>query len=156
MRTTGNLGYRRRGGLPRGLLACAALWAAGWTAPPSTLAAEAFDSKKADFTLAYNNEVSSFRDAAAVVLPGAAMTLQVTSGPAGEYTVTAATGIVNPYAPRKWRWHAPAAGGDARLRFERSNTRHAIHLQVLVMVPATEVRDGMLNGYRIGFTPIGR
>jgi hypothetical protein len=35
-------------------------------------------SRKAGFTVAYNNEASPFRDAAAFVLPGAAMILQRT------------------------------------------------------------------------------
>ncbi len=134
-------------------MACAALWAVGWSGQPPPLAADSFDPERADFTIAYNNEVSSFRAAAAVVLPGATMTLQVTGGPAGEYTMTTKTGAVNPYAPRKWRWHAPAEPGMYDLRFEGSKARDAIHLHVFVMVPASAVRDGMLNGYRIGQYP---
>ena len=64
-------------------MACAAIWAIGWTGQPLPRAADSFDPGHADFTIAYNNEVSSFRAAAAVVLPGATMTLQVTGGPRG-------------------------------------------------------------------------
>src|SRR6185295_10538469 len=93
-------GERRTiGRLPRVLMACAAVWAAGWSGQPPTLAADSFDPGKADFTIAYDNEVSSFRVAAAVVQPGGTITLQVTAGPAGEYTMTTKTGAVNPYAP---------------------------------------------------------
>ena len=120
---------------------------------PPPLAAGSFDPGKADFTIAYNNEVSSFRAAAAVVLPGATMTLQVTAGPAGEYTMTAKTGAVN-------RTRLGSGGGARRwsqglydLRFEGSKAADAIHLHVFVMVPASAVRDGMLNGYRIGQYP---
>ena len=67
--------------------------------------------------------------------------------------MTTKTGAVNPYAPRKWRWHAPVAPGFYELRFEGSKARDAIHLHVFVMVPASAVTDGMLNGYRIGRYP---
>jgi hypothetical protein len=134
------------------LLACAALCAAG-VVSSSPVAAEGFEPKRADFTVSYNNEVSPFRDAAAFVLPGAPMTLQVTEGPAGEYTLTTKAGAVQPYAPRKWRWQAPSETGMYDLRFEGSKARHAIELHVFVMVPASAVRDGVLNGYRIGEYP---
>ena len=134
------------------LIACAALWvaSAGW---PYPAAADAFDPKKADFTVAYNNEVSPFRDAAAFVLPGETMTLQVTDGPAGEYTLKTKTGVVKAFGPRKWRWIAPAEPGMYDLRFEGSKATESIELHVFVMVPATAVRGGVLNGYRIGQYP---
>ena len=137
---------------PRVLIACAALWlaSAGWS---SLAAADGFEAKKAGFAVAYNNEVSPFRDAAAFVLPRETMTLQVTEGPAGEYTLKTNAGLVNPAGPRKWRWNAPAEPGVYDLRFEGSNVKESIELHVFVMVPATAVKDGMLNGYRIGQYP---
>jgi hypothetical protein len=139
--------------LTHGLIACAALWAAGGGGRSSLLAADAFESKKADFTIAYHGEVSSFRHAAVFVLPGAALTLQVTDGPAGEYWLKTKTGMVNVYAPRTWRWQAPAEPGLYDLRVEGARAKHAIDLHVFVMVPASAVRDGMLNGYRMGQYP---
>ena len=141
--------------LRHGLVACAAVGAAaaGRTGLSSPLVAGAFDSETAGFTVAYNNEVSPFRDAAAFVLPGAAMTLQVTEGPSGDYVLKTKTGLVNPYAPRKWRWQAPAEPGLYELRFEGAKARHAIELNVFVMVPASAVKNGVLNGYRIGQYP---
>ena len=139
--------------LPHGLIACVALCAGGGAGRSYLLAADAFDSKKADVTIAYNGEVSSFRDAAAFVLPGAALTLQVTDGPAGEYWLKTKTGKVNAYAPRKWRWQAPAEPGLYDLRVEGAKAEHAIDLHVFVMVPASAVRDGVLNGYRMGQYP---
>ena len=40
--------------------------------------------------------------------------------------------------------------GCYELRFEGPKVRDAIQLNVFVMVPASAVSDGMLNGYRIG------
>jgi hypothetical protein len=141
--------------LRRGLVACAAVAAAaaGGAGLSSALVAEVFDPEKAGFTVAYNNEVSPFRDAAAFVLPGAAMTLEVTEGPPGDYVLKTMTGLVNPYAPRKWRWQAPAEPGLYELRVEGVKARHAIELNVFVMVPASAVKNGVLNGYRIGQYP---
>ena len=151
--TTRNSGRRRLRSPSHSLTLCAALYAAGSAVPPPLIAADVFDPRRADFTVAYNNEVSPFRDAAAFVLPGATMTLQVTEGPAGEYTLKTKTGVVNSRGPRTWRWTAPAEPGMYDLRFEGSKARHAIDLHVFVMVPASAVKDGVLNGYRIGRYP---
>jgi hypothetical protein len=137
--------------VPHGLIACAAL-AAGVAGRSSLLAADLFDPKQTNFTIAYNNEVSTFREAAAFVLPGTSMTLQVTEGP-GEYWLKTKTGRVDPYAPRKWRWRAPAEPGVYDLRVEGSQATHGIDLHVFVMVPASAARDGVLNGYRMGQYP---
>jgi len=139
--------------LPHRLIACAVLSVASGVGLSSVFAADRFEPGKADFTIAYNDEVSSFRDAAAFVLPGAALTLRVTDGPAGEYWLKAKTGEVNPAAPRNWRWRAPAEPGLYDLRVEGAKAQHAIDLHVFVMVPVSAVRDGVLNGYRIGRYP---
>ncbi len=116
-------------------------------------AADGFDPKTADFAVAYNNETSRYRDAAAFVLPGAAMTLQAVDGPAGDYTLTTKTGVVNQYGSGKWRWVAPVQTGVYDLRFEGPNNEDPIDLHVFVMVPASAARDGVLNGYKIGQYP---
>jgi hypothetical protein len=150
--TTRNSGRRPLRSLLAGAIACAALLAVGGGAWPLR-AADTFDPKRTDFTLGYNNESTSFRDAAAFVLPGATLTLQVTAGPPGEYTVETKTGVVTPAGSRKWRWKAPSEPGVYDLRIEGSKADDAIDLHVFVMVPASAVRNGMLNGYRIGEYP---
>ena len=113
--------------LPHGLMACAALWAAsaGW---PSPAAADGFDPKKADFTVAYNTEVSPFRDAAAFVLPGETMTLQVTDGPAGEssfnWRYPGAPTSTTPCRRSRWSASMPAASVETR-SVRSSSTREA-------------------------------
>jgi hypothetical protein len=133
-------------------MACAVAWLLGGTRWP-LLGARPFDAKTARFAIAFNNEVSTYRDAAAFVLPGAALALQATNGPAGEYTLTATSGVVTPEGPRKWRWTAPNVSGVYDLRFEDPRRVSSIDLHVFVMVLASAVRGGMLNGYRIGEYP---
>jgi hypothetical protein len=57
-------------------------------------------------------------------------------------------GPVTPAGPGRWVWTAPDEPGVVPLRLDAPQGR--IDLNVLVMVPATEVKDGRLNGYRIG------
>lgn len=57
-------------------------------------------------------------------------------------------GVVPPASPGQWRWTAPSEPGIVPLRLEGPQGR--VDLTVLVMVPADQVRDEMLNGYRIG------
>lgn len=57
-------------------------------------------------------------------------------------------GPVDPIAPGRWVWTAPGEPGVVPIRLDAPQGR--IDLNVLVMVPATSVKDGMLNGYRIG------
>jgi hypothetical protein len=135
------------------LSALSALWVLGSAPPPAILLAAGYDPKTADFTIAFNSEVSAYYDTPAFVLPGAALNVQVVDGPAGQYTLTTKTGVVNREGTRRWRWVAPAEPGAYDLRFEGPGKREPIDLHVFVMVPASEVRDGVLNRYKIGQYP---
>jgi Peptidase M15 len=135
------------------LTAICALLMPGRAPWPATLEAAAFEPGTADFAIAVNNEVSAYRDVAAFVLPGAAMTVQVVHGPPGEYMLTAKTGVVARKGPRTWRWVAPPQPGTYDLLVEGPKKEELTDLHVFVMVPASAVRDGVLNGYRIGQYP---
>jgi hypothetical protein len=54
-------------------------------------------------------------------------------------------------APRKWKWTAPQRSGTYDLKFEGPGKSIVLH--AFVLVPASRVRKGMLNGYRIGSYP---
>jgi hypothetical protein len=135
------------------LTAMCALWVLRSTPRPAMLAAAGFDPKTADFAIAFNNEVSAYRDAAAFVLPGASLTVQAVDGPAGQYTLTAKSGVVTRDGARRWRWVAPREPGAHDLRFEGPKKKEPIDLHVFVMVPASAARNGVLNGYQIGRYP---
>ena len=116
-----------------------------------------FDTKAASFSITFSGESAAYRDVSASVLPGATLALEA-SGPPGDYTLQAADGgVVTSGAPRQWHWRAPRVPGVYDLRFgspvAKDKDQDAIVLHVFVMVPATEVRDGFLNGYRIGQYP---
>jgi hypothetical protein len=135
------------------LAATYALCVLGGVPRPAILAAASFDPKTADFAIAFNDEVSAYYDAAAFVLPGAALTVQAVDGPAGQYTLTTRTGVVTREGARRWRWVAPRGPGAYDLRFEGPKRKEPIDLHVFVMVPASAARNGVLNGYEIGQYP---
>jgi hypothetical protein len=136
-----------------GLTALCALGGLGSIPPPAISAAARFDPKTADFAIGFNSEVSPYYDTAAFVLPGAALNVQAVNGPAGQYTLTTKTGVVTRDGARKWRWVAPTETGVYDLRLEGPKKKEPIDLHVFVMVPASAVRNGVLNGYKIGQYP---
>ena len=65
---------------------------------------------------------------------------------------------MTPGTTRAWRWRAPRTPGVYDLRVEGPvrksvSARDVITLHVFVMVPASEARNGSLNGYKIGDYP---
>src|SRR5207244_1265231 len=118
--------------------------------------ASGFDRKTADFAVAFNDQIASNRDMAAFVMPATPMTFEVVERPSGTYSLTAEKGTVAQFDRHKWRWTAPEKPGVYTLRFEGPakllqslRQKDVIELRVFVIVPATAIRDGMLNGYKI-------
>jgi len=107
----------------------------------------------ASFALAYHGEVTAYRDAATFVMPKAAMSFEALNGPSGDYRLRTDAGTAVQIAARKWRWIAPDRPGSYVLKFDGPDAKDAITMHAFVMVPATEVRNGLLNGYRIGGYP---
>jgi len=54
---------------------------------------------------------------------------------------------------RSWQWDAPATPGLFNLEVKGPSGTDTITLRAFVMVPAAHVKDGYLNGYRIGTYP---
>ena len=119
----------------------------------STVAGNTFDTKTADFALTFNGETSAYRDTAAFVLPRATMTIEAVGGPPGDYAADTHDGVLVQQGLRRWRYTAPARAGDYVVSVDGPMKKDTITLHVFVMVPASEVRNGLLNGYRIGGYP---
>jgi len=122
-----------------------------WT---SVTAAEKVPAKTASYALAFQDVVSAYHDIAMFVLPDARVGIDAVGGPPGDYVMTTSEGVAEQLAARRWRWTAPArAGVVATLHFEGPAHGDAIDVHAFVMVPASAVKDGLLNGYRIGTYP---
>jgi len=120
--------------------------------------AATFDTKIAPFSISFNGETSAYRDMATFVMPNARMTVEVVGGPAADaFTLKTEEGASVTQGGRAWRWTAPAAPGKYDLKISPSdgNDDHKadITLHVFVMTPSADVRNGYLNGYRIGNYP---
>jgi hypothetical protein len=122
-------------------------------APAAPMRAEKFDTRTADFAVSYNGETSAYRDTSAFVLPRAAIAIQAVGGPPGDYVLTAKDGTAIQHGARKWHYTAPNRPGLYKLSLDGPAKKDGITLHVFVTVPASEVRNGLLNGYRIGQYP---
>jgi hypothetical protein len=116
--------------------------------------AATFDTRTASFALTFHDETSGYRDAAAIVMPGAALIVNTVGGPPGDYAAVTSTGTLVQQGTHQWRWTAPDRPGSYQITFEGPGKNDAIALHTFVMVPATEVKDGLLHGYRIGAYPV--
>jgi hypothetical protein len=112
-----------------------------------------YDTKTASFAVTFRNEASAYRDSSAIVMPGAAVVFEAIGGPPGDYAMTTADGIMVQQGVRRWRWTAPSRPGTYKLTFDGPGEKDAIVVHAFVMVPATAVKNGVLNGYRIGAYP---
>jgi hypothetical protein len=127
---------------------------AAWLLPAAGRAADdAFDAKTAPFAITFHDEVSAYRDAALVVMPGAAVILNAVKGPPGDYAAETDAGTLQQQSLTQWRWTAPDRPGAYLITFHGPDRKRSIAMHAFVMVPATEIRAGLLNGYRIGQYP---
>jgi len=154
VRTVSTLSCMRENGRQ---LVCSALLVvtAAVLAGAPTAREEPFDPKTAGFAIVFHGERSAYRDTAAVVMPGEAVIFD-TTGPAGEYSLKTDHGTAVQQSVHQFRWTAPDRPGSYDLTFHGPGgpERHgAIVVHAFVMVPAGNVKNGLLNGYRIGDYP---
>jgi hypothetical protein len=119
----------------------------------ATARAGKFDAKTADFAVSFKGETSAYRDASVFLLPRGTIAIEAIGGPPGDYVLTTRDGVAVQQGVRKWRYTAPARPGTYSLSLDGPAKKDTITLHLFVMVPATEVHNGMLNGYLIGSYP---
>jgi hypothetical protein len=115
-------------------------------------AIERFDTRSASFAIAFHHETTAYRDAAVVTLANGSVVFDAVGGPPGDYQAKTADGTLVQQGQRQWKWTAPPRAGTDTLVFEGPR-RDTITVHAFVMVPASDVREGLLNGYRIGAYP---
>lgn len=130
-------------------LALALLW-------PVTLLAEAFDPGWAPFVTTVSSPTATktvlYREFALFHLPHEELTLRVAEAQSGEYQLRLDGELQVEAAPGGWRWRTPAKAGLHRMEILRQDGA-AVHLNMVVEKPLTAVKDGLINGYRIGHYP---
>jgi hypothetical protein len=95
-----------------------------------------------------------YRDSAIFVLPNERVTVEV-RGSASRFRLLAepGPGHVATVAPNRWTWQAPAAPGEYELKIDGFPGSDQVEITAFVMVSASAVEQGFLNGYRIGDYP---
>jgi hypothetical protein len=119
----------------------------------AAIAADTFETRTASFAITFHDETSAYRDTALVAMPGAAVVITALGGPVGDYDATTVSGTLVQQGLHQWRWTAPDRPGTYLITFAGPGKKDAIALHAFVMTPATDVKNGMLNGYRIGDYP---
>jgi hypothetical protein len=120
---------------------------------PTGRAEPRFDTKTASFAITYHDETSAYRDSSVVLMPGASVVFNAIGGPPGDYAASTKDGTLVQQASRRWVWTAPPRPGTYLISIEGPGKKDAIAIHAFVMVPETEAKDGVLNGYRIGRYP---
>jgi hypothetical protein len=106
------------------------------------------------FALEYQGVETRSPVSAAFVLPGETVDVAVEPSTAADsVAVRASAGLVSQAGATEWRWRAPAAPGSYTLQVLGGCKADSAVVHAFVMVPASEVRAGYLNGFRIGKYP---
>jgi len=112
----------------------------------------AFSEEKAAFAIKFKEHVSPYKIIGTYLLPHEKLALEAV-GAAGDFQLSATAGHSQQIGPRSWIWQAPAKTGLYPVTIRQGQSSETITLNVFVMVPYSEMRNGSINGYRIGQYP---
>jgi hypothetical protein len=87
------------------------------------------------------------------VMPHEKVSLAMTARAPRLFSLEAPQGALTSTGPNAWTWEAPGEKGRYPLEVRLPQTGKVVDFTAFVMVPATEVKQGMLNGYQIGLYP---
>ena len=101
-----------------------------------------------------HNLTYPYTTGAIFVMPHEKVQLSVTAPPSRLFSLDTPQGALTATGPNMWTWEAPGEKGRYALDFRpASGSGDTAGFKAFVMVPATEVRGGLLNGYEIGLYP---
>lgn len=125
-----------------------------WAAPAPAQPSSAFEAGKLSFSVKVRGHKTHYRELAVSVLPDSLLPVEA-AGPSGGGTFEAAAkgGTLRATGARKWEWQAPAAAGLYPLTVRSKDSGETMRLNLFVLVPASRVKDGRLNGYRFDAYP---
>ncbi|HLP40701.1 MAG TPA: D-Ala-D-Ala carboxypeptidase family metallohydrolase [Fibrobacteria bacterium] len=123
----------------------------GTILPPATMPS-GFDPGKLPFEVAYGEETSPYRVNGVFVMPGEDLVMEVKNRGGRDFSATAAAGLLVSRGPGAWTWRAPESPGLHSLTVKQMDG-DSMQLNAFVMVPASRMRGGYLEGYRIGKYP---
>lgn len=131
------------------MLALAMFW-------PAALFAEDFDPGWAPFVTTVSSAAATktilYREFALFHPPRDEVVLRVPEARAGDYELRVNGELQVERAPGGWLWKAPSTAGWHQVKVTHREGA-AVQLHLIVEVPLKAVKDGELNGYRIGHYP---
>lgn len=111
-----------------------------------------FDPGSVPYAVSFNGKTIRWREFAFFVLPASERELKLDPVPDTPVEVVSSSGQMQAAGPGRWLWQAPDSPGLVQIEI-RPEGLASVRLNVIVMVPASEVQGGYLNGYRIGDYP---
>lgn len=107
---------------------------------------------KAPFAVRYAGELSRYNSNFATVMPGASLEIEAADRQGGgRFVLRTFGGDVEEVGFRRWTWRAPNRPGEELQLVVRDLTSGAsLRVIVFVLVPATKIVNGVLDGYKIG------
>lgn len=120
-----------------------------------SIAVTGFSAQHTRFEVRFGDEVSRHRVMAMFVLPNQSVPVEA-SGLDARFALSPAGGAAHPDGANRWLWTAPDRPGVYPLLVRPVGSPESMTLNVFVMVPNSVMRNGVLNGYRIGRYPAGR
>jgi hypothetical protein len=94
-----------------------------------------------------------YTEGAFFAMPGEKIPLALSAPAARLHSLDAPQGALVATGPNKWTWTAPVKPGTYSIEVKNPAGKEIAEFSVFVMVPSTEVRDGVLNKFRIGSYP---
>ncbi|MHC9511073.1 D-Ala-D-Ala carboxypeptidase family metallohydrolase [Kangiella sp. M94] len=112
-----------------------------------------YQSGKAEFELIANNRTIPYELFFHTVMPAQELSLK-----SNRTQLTSRVSVNKQWQPLDWKngqlqWKAPKTPGLYTLETSDQKTGHQITLSVFVLRPASEMKNGVLNGYKIGNYP---
>lgn len=129
-------------------LLLAALVAFFWSPQPQN----EFDTGKASFSLKVDDLVSPYRVFAYPVMPNQRVSISASAEPKARFQLKESAQS-KPQEAQKWQWQAPAKPGVYPISVRKLPSNETVTLNMLVMQPASKLKNGQLNGYKIGSYP---
>jgi len=111
-----------------------------------------FDPARLDYAVNFNGKRVDWETFAFFVMPGQDYEIRVHVNESTAVHIDPGEGQLMDSTAHSKQWRAPARHGLQVVRIEPEG-HAAMHLNVFVMVPVSEVQEGFLNGYRIGQYP---
>jgi len=114
----------------------------------------AFSPGKLSFSVKFKEDVNPYKVLAVFVLPKETLHLEVVDTLLnGGFETRAQAGKLVSASPRKWLWTAPEAAGLYPITIRHAGSSQTMTLNTFVLVPFGHIKDGNLNGYKIGKYP---